>query len=614
MLTIRGKGYIVSLLILFACTLFCSHSAFAASTISLTTPWAHDIDVIASAGYAISTESINVTTSCRYGYNLTLSTMGDDNNLYLDGDSTNNTEGTYFSPTDGTSVLSATTNKWGFYYNGSTIPTSNSIFLPVPTSDSPTLVKGPLTTPTTSDINDNFNVYYGVSVSPSMPQGSYRMPGDGWTSYSALVYTATIAEDCLRYTVQYNPTSTATGSSVTGTGTMNNQTIYEGTPTQLTTNGYTAPSGYYFSGWNTAQDGTGISYANGQTISTFPPGNNEITLYAQWDPDPSPVACTAGNICYNPNSIYVTGEMGKQTASNNQSVTLWAPNFKRTGYGFAGWNTAYDGSGTTYGPNQDITTPSTTSTNGLALYATWIPSAGTMQNWNGCSSLAQGSVTALTDNRDGNTYAVAKLADNKCWIIENLRLDSEPELTNDNTHNPAVPYVYPNVSNTTLFIDNTASNYNSTGDVYSYGNYYNWSSATAGTGTTTHTISGVTTGDICPAGWHLTIGKKYNEGGEFSTLDVALGGNGVGSNSSTNPTGTVMSTRWRSYPNNFLYSGGGQSTIGLRGTEGFYWSNYSLDNQIAYALLFVVNGVSPADSNNYTTKNSMYTVRCVSGT
>ena len=34
-------------------------------------------------------------------------------------------------------------------------------------------------------------------------------------------------------------------------------------------------------------------------------------------------------------------------------------------------------------------------------------------------------MTALTDERDGNTYTVAKLADGNCWMTENLRLDAE---------------------------------------------------------------------------------------------------------------------------------------------------------------------------------------------
>ena len=230
-----------------------------------------------------------------------------------------------------------------------------------------------------------------------------------------------------------------------------------------------------------------------------------------------PVTCDSGKICYNPNTATALGEMGKQSASNNASVTLWAGNFKRDGYGFAGWNTTYDYSGTNYGPNQTITAPADVRTNGLSLYAVWIKSAGTIQNWDGCSSLAQGATTALTDERDGNTYAVAKLADNKCWMIENLRLADKDANNNDinlsstNTHNPSLPltniydssttsnHLSPTSSvaydattapegwcttnssacddqsrlrtdNTTLFANNTSSSYSPLSNVYSYTN------------------------------------------------------------------------------------------------------------------------------------------------
>ena len=239
---------------------------------------------------------------------------------------------------------------------------------------------------------------------------------------------------------------------------------------------------------------------------------------------PHEIACDPGKICYNPNTVTVEGQMGEQSASNNASVDLWASNFSRTGYGFAGWNDKFDYSGTTYGPNETITAPSDVSTNGLSLYAVWLPSAGTLQSWGGCSSMNIGDVTALTDNRDNDTYAVAKLADNKCWMIENLRLDNNPELSSANTHNPSLPltntWYYSSSSqlspinsnhlspttdptstawcatdssdcfdqsllaanNTTLFINNTSLDYSTKSNVYSYGNYYTWYSATAGHG------------------------------------------------------------------------------------------------------------------------------------
>ena len=431
----------------------------------------------------------------------------------------------------------------------------------------------------------------------------------------------------------------------------------------------------------TATDiGTGALGANFTTnyavyASTSQPagtytGKVKFTLVHPQDEVPAqPVACEGGKICYNPNTALVEGQMGKQSATNNASTTLWAPNFKRTGYGFAGWNTAYDYSGTTYGPQETITTPANTSTNGLSLYAVWVPSAGTLQNWNGCNSLAQGSVTALTDNRDNDTYAVAKLADGKCWMIENLRLDNTPELTASNTHNPSLPltntwwYSSTNDSdtiptsnhlsittdpaqtawckvnssncsdqsmlttnNTILFTNNTASNYSVSKNVYSYGNYYNWYSATAGHGKfgDSYDSSYVVLGDICPIGWHLPKGgdKSQESTNEFWALIVTGINNGVNPdnyNSSSvppyytgTPEGANVSNALRIYPNNFVFSG---STSGpsadYRGSNGHYWSASAKFGFSAYYLSFHSTLVAPGTDN--TNKFNGRVVRCVAG-
>ena len=361
-----------------------------------------------------------------------------------------------------------------------------------------------------------------------------------------------------------------------------------------------------------------------------------------------PVACTAGKICYNANTSAVTGQMKQQAVSEGANVTLYASNFKRDGYGFAGWNDKYDYTGTFYGPNQTITVPTGTSANGLSLYAVWVKSAGTIQNWNGCSSLTQDpndgtanltSVTALTDERDNNTYAVARLTSGKCWTIENLRLADKDANNNDislsstNTHNPSLPltniydsnttsnHLSPTSSvpydatntpegwcissstacndqsrlrtdNTTLFINNTSSNYNIYGDVYSYGNYYNWYSATAGHGKYGNNYGSgyIAPGDICPAGWHLPTG---NTTGEYYAL------------------GTV-SSKLRSYPSNFVYSGSVLSdSVSNRNYYGVYWSSSAYDGGYAYYLYLTKSYAGRG--MEYDVKYYGRAVRCVAG-
>ena len=152
--------------------------------------------------------------------------------------------------------------------------------------------------------------------------------------------------------------------------------------------------------------------------------------------------CPIDSVCYYGNGDDGTGTMSNQSTSSNTNITLIPSNYSRPGYGFAGWNTAIDGSGTNYGPSQSITTGDL-SVEGMQLYAKWIPSTGYLQTWNGCASLSEGDVIALTDNRDDSTYAVAKYADGQCWMMENLRLDlsdSDLEITELNTNRPTTTF------------------------------------------------------------------------------------------------------------------------------------------------------------------------------
>ena len=397
-------------------------------------------------------------------------------------------------------------------------------------------------------------------------------------------------------------------------------------------------------------------------------GKVKYTLVHPSSEEPlQPQPATAGCINYFANGSNVVGEMGCQSATNNSSRSLWASNFSRTGYGFAGWNTEFDYSGNYYGPNETITAPSDVQTNGLSLYAVWVKSTGTIQNWTGCSGLASGAVTALTDSRDNNTYAVAKLADGKCWMIENLRLSDKDSSNNDidldttDTHNPSLPLtnIYdatnPTTSshlspttdptqtawcqnsnsacidksmlvtnNTTLFTSNTASGYSASSNVYSYGNYYNWYSATAGHGKygSSYGNGYHASGDICPSGWRLPKGaNKTNEStNEFWSLIVTELNNGVNPanyDSSTYPyyTGTEatpVSNVLRSYPNNFVYSGYvSGSSVNDRNSSGNYWSASGNSSNGAYYMTFYSTYVYPGTSNNVKYYGRM--VRCIAG-
>lgn len=331
-------------------------------------------------------------------------------------------------------------------------------------------------------------------------------------------------------------------------------------------------------------------------------------------------ACNANTICYFPNANgLVTDTMSDQgnnyndnntAITSNMDVNLWPSNFKRSGYGFVGWSNKYDwvlnendanGNGTganlgyhIYGPMANINVGDV-STKGLSLYAVWAPTAGYLQGYT-CpdnSTMPIGTVTALTDQRDNDTYAIAKLADGKCWMIENLRLDydanfdeslsqgfgksttygnfvglAKPETANFSNSTSANSIYYSGTQSGTASInigttdyagyrmpryrnDNTNSNStinpntteaNMTAvnqSIYSYGNYYTWSAALANTiyynSPTATDADGKTSETVntslCPAGWKLPRGgnKSRESTNDFWALIV------TGINGGTNP-------------------------------------------------------------------------------
>ena len=178
---------------------------------------------------------------------------------------------------------------------------------------------------------------------------------------------------------------------------------------------------------------SGDSTARGMSVRCVNKGSNQETVVS---------TCAANSICYNSNGG--SGSMDNQSVTAAEtpadtSAMLTAPSFTRTGYAFAGWSTSSTGYGTTYGPNETVTVGDLSS-GGLQLYAKWIKSSGTMQEFTAtqCSTMKEHEVIALTDNRDGNTYSVAKLKDGNCWMTSNLALNlaefaGTQLLTPDNT-------------------------------------------------------------------------------------------------------------------------------------------------------------------------------------
>ena len=154
--------------------------------------------------------------------------------------------------------------------------------------------------------------------------------------------------------IRYRDDWGATGSTPDTTGvTGQNVTIAQ--------NGFTRP-GYTFTGW--ARDRrTGPSLQPGGRY-TLTPGTT--TLWAQWKADPA-------HLIYNSNSGS-TSQTHRTDGVVDQTLTVIANPFTRSGYTFTGWNTQADGRGKAYAAGNGfrlVADAKSNPVNTTVLYAQW---------------------------------------------------------------------------------------------------------------------------------------------------------------------------------------------------------------------------------------------------
>ena len=147
----------------------------------------------------------------------------------------------------------------------------------------------------------------------------------------------------------------------TGTGTMERQTFKYATSQNLKANEF-EKTGYTFTGWNTAADGSGVSYTDKQSVNNLTTENEAtITLYAQWEPNTYTIFYKdKGDVEF---SGTHEADYPKQHTYATDTQLKGAG---KMGYTFEGW---YTDEACTVGP---ITTLGATAyTTNITLYAKW---------------------------------------------------------------------------------------------------------------------------------------------------------------------------------------------------------------------------------------------------
>ena len=115
--------------------------------------------------------------------------------------------------------------------------------------------------------------------------------------------------------------------------------------------------GHIFTGWNTEPDGSGDTYIPGSTFTIL----SETTIYAEW--------VLVFRVIYDGNGydegIVPVDILPYQTS--NMATILSQGNLSKNGYAFGGWNSAADGTGTSYAAGDALTIGSTS----MVLFAQW---------------------------------------------------------------------------------------------------------------------------------------------------------------------------------------------------------------------------------------------------
>ena len=264
-----------------------------------------------------------------------------------------------------------------------------------------------------------------------------------------------------------------------------------------------------------------------------------------------------------------------------------------------------------------------------------------MQEFTGttCGSMSVGDIVSLTDERNGQTYRIKKMQDEKCWMVDNLKYAGEAntDLANvDGTYG----LVYNNEFGKYNTVDGTSSTatsgtgtnwdkafYNNPMSTsYCYGTsiqssytkcgyLYNWYAATAGTGTFDIASYTNVSGSICPTGWRLPSATSdgstaTGDGSSYTAADIAV------LNASMNAGSLTSGSTSSSYYANWLFTGAWSGVFSgnwgngfyNQGSFGSYWSSTAYYSTFARYLDFNSSDVYPGTNLN---KYLGFAIRCV---
>jgi len=185
--------------------------------------------------------------------------------------------------------------------------------------------------------------------------------------------------------------------------------------------GLLVKTGYTFVGWNTESDGSGTTYTEGATIIM---GSGNISLYAKWVANDYTITYNgngnSGGKVPTDSKVYHISNIAK-ILGNTGSLT-------KNDYTFKGWNTAADGSGTSYKSGDSLTIGS----ENIILYAQWKKVASETTNSNNSTSSSQ-STSETSSNATTTSSATTGTTSTNTSTVSNGQngTNSQPDQNNE---------------------------------------------------------------------------------------------------------------------------------------------------------------------------------------
>ena len=548
--------------------------------------------------------TVSTSTTAPNGYKLYLSMAGTSNDLRRTGSDVDTISATTGTMADSSALgigewgyaipsttpnISATDFDTSYSVMESAYPSSKGFAAPpISTATAELIASTSAPNPTANE----FNVYYAVS-----PNSGPTLGGETITVATTLYATNNVDADIYMLTnTQYTDVSTTpanisnyssakmtcsktTATAVTYTCTApantagSNYHVYVDIPRY--DRQYSASFSYVTPSFTVTVTGTNTS-VGASSLSIPYGGSKTVTVTPNSGYYLSAVSCPSGYTC----SGYSTGasQTGQQTVTVTNNNTTSGGTLTFTGTLIPAFYRISNMQEMTSDICASVTKPSSSS-------VTTIASTYSAYNGHAGSVVPQ---TTLKDTRDNNTYIIRKLADGQCWTVQNLRLVGPRTLTSSDSDVTSNFTITASNSSYWCRIDSSACDDQSL--VYNpnnttYGVYYNYYAATAGTGK--YTTTGYASSSICPKGWtmpwggdHENLLNYYNSGSlmlNSNRFSAALAGYRLG------------------------------DTFGAVGTEGQYWSKTIRSNSYTYMLVVSSSGINAWASES---KFAGLSVRC----